>query len=160
MHVSQRPCDGVQSAAFATPEPKSQFRGDGPVASPSAAELEKDNPSLRVITDDIAASLDPDIERKRSEAAEAAWGGSAPAAHDASATAAPGGGDADARTAASSTAENGAATVGSVDSGSGSQPAAAAAASSGGSTSTAALTEMTTEELEAELRRRQAARSS
>ena len=149
----------VQSAAFAAPEPKSQFRDGAAVAGTSAAELEAENPSLRVITDDIAASMDPDIERKRAEAAEAAWGGSKPTAHDASAAAASEA-EADTSAAASSAAESGAATVGPGDNGSASQPAEGAAGSAGGSSSTVALNEMTTEELEAELRRRQAARSS
>ena len=150
-------CQCAQNAAFAAPEPKSQLRGSGDVMTgTSAAQLEAENPSLRVITDDIAASLDPDIERKRSESAEAAWGGGAPAAHDASATSE---GAADASTAATSATENGAATAGDADRGSAAaQPAVAASA--GGSSSTGALKEMTDDELEAELRRRQAARKS
>ena len=124
----------------------------------SAAELEADNPSLRVITDDIAASLDPDIEQKRAEAAEAAWGGGAPVAHDASATSQ---GAADSSAAVPSATENGAAAVEDADRSSAAQPAAAAADGAGGPGSgTVALKEMTDDELEAELRRRQAARSS
>jgi len=148
---------GAQNAAFAAPEPKSQLRGSSSdvLTGTSAAQLEAENPSLRVITDDIAASLDPDIERKRAESAEAAWSGGAPAAHDASAGSE---GAADASTAATSATENGAATSGDANSGSGAQPAAAGG--TGGSSSTGALKEMTDEELEAELRRRQAARSS
>ena len=131
------------------------------MAGTSAAQLEAENPSLRVITDDIAASLDPDIERKRAQAAEAAWGGGAPATHDASAaTAGSADGPADGSTAVSSAAVSGDAAAGDADSGSGAQPAAGAAAGStgGASGSTVALKEMTDDELEAELRRRQAAR--
>jgi len=148
---------GAQNAAFAAPEPKSQLRGSSSdvMTGASAVQLEADNPSLRVITDDIAASLDPEIERKRAESAEAAWGGGAPAAHDASPTAE---GAADTSAAVTSATENGAATAGDADSGSAAQPAVAAG--TGVSSSTGALKEMTDEELEAELRRRQAARSS
>ncbi len=155
----------MQSAAFAPTEPKPRFQGDGVMSSPSAAELEADNPSLRVITDDIAQSLDPDIERKRAEAAEAAWGGSLPNGASTASAAGP----EDDLSASSTAEENGSAGAAATDSSSAAQPAAAAATatnggsgsgSSGGGADTVSLKDMTTEELEAELRRRQAARSS
>ena len=157
----------MQSAAFAPPEPKPRFQGDDVMSSPTAAELEADNPSLRVITDDIAQSLDPDIEQKRAEAAEAAWGGSLPNGASAASAAVP----EDDLNASSPTVENGSAGAAAADSNSDSaaQPAAAAAPastggsggnSSGGGAGTVSLKDMTTEELEAELKRRLAARSS
>ena len=152
----------MQSAAFAPPEAKPRFPGDGAVSSPSAAELEADNPSLRVITDDIAQSLDPDIERKRAEAAEAAWGGGPPDGALAAAVDVP----EDHSAASPSATENGSSAGRYSQSNSAAQPAASAAAAteapaatSGGGAGSVSLKDMTTDELEAELRRRQAARS-
>ena len=75
-----------QSAAFAPTKLKQQDSASDPVSpsAPSATSTEGSvDQSLQAITDDIAQSMDADIERKREQAAQAAWGGQAPSASDA-----------------------------------------------------------------------------
>lgn len=65
----------LQSAAFAPPTPRQ------PTASTSGSDSDVEpavESSLQAVTDEIAASMDPEIERKREEAARAAWGDAVP----------------------------------------------------------------------------------
>jgi TatA/E family protein of Tat protein translocase len=48
--------------------------GTPPTAVEAAAQSAAGIPELRQVTDSLAKSLDPDIERKREESARAAWG--------------------------------------------------------------------------------------
>ena len=52
-----------------------------PTATAVTAEASVDQ-SLQAVSDEIAQSMDSDIDRKREQAAQAAWGGQAPVASD------------------------------------------------------------------------------
>ena len=68
----------LQSAAFAAPKPRQQESASSPAGPTISAAQSGTEQSLQAVTDDIAASIDPEIERKRERSAAAAWGGAAP----------------------------------------------------------------------------------
>lgn len=126
--------------AVPTPRPASPSSTDGAALSELADSMAASRPGL---TDTAAAAtIDPEIERKRAEAAAAAWGGAAPAAAAPAAAAAAAAAAAPAAAAPAAAAPAAAA------------PAAAAPAAAA---KPRAVEAMSLEELEAELAKRKAA---
>lgn len=118
-----------QSAAFAAPKPRQQESASSPAGPTISAAQSSTEQSLQAVTDDIAASIDPEIERKREQSAAAAWGGAAPS----EASAAELGGD------------------------SGGSGGAEGGGGGGGGAPKSALGELSLEDLQAELERRKQA---